>query len=67
MENDQSHGILISPAIARQTLKSQGHLNKIIKEMNPATVTVRGHGWSFEKKFVWTGTAAEFNETWECD
>lgn len=67
MPEKYDHGILVQPSIDRRALKSVMALNSLVAEMNPATVIVRGHGWAGEVPFVWTGSAAEFNQTWEVD
>lgn len=33
----------------------------------PELVVVRSHGWRNEERCVWTGTAEQYHQDWECD
>ena len=61
-------GILVDPPIVKRDLGSPGELAKLIDALpSTATVKVRGHGWDYSERFIWTGTPAEFNSTWIID
>jgi hypothetical protein len=62
------HGILVSPVVMRGPQNTATSLNEYMATLPASTVVkVRGHGWSFEEPFVWTGSPREFNQTWEID
>jgi hypothetical protein len=61
------HGILVSPTILQGTIQGPDELAGRLNAIHQSIVTVRGHGWGSEKRFVWTGTVAEFNKTWVVD
>jgi len=80
MHTRHSHGLMVKPAITQAMLKGhpQGRLSNLVNEYGDSYgtyprfpqpgVMVRGHGWGIDgDEFVWTGTVAEFNETWEVD
>ena len=75
--NDKyGHGLMVVPKLTQDVMRqtnaqSQEEANQylywIVSDLPGMDVMVRGHGWDFEKKFVWTGTKHEFQQTWEID
>lgn len=76
-EDRQGHGLLVYPCLHQQLTKgsktqeeADGRVIAKIREVflsDRAVVTVRGHGWFGEDRFVWKGTVTEFIETWVVD
>jgi hypothetical protein len=69
LDDEYGHGRLVRPGIVTGSVKNEDEFNAALKRLigSNDTVIVRGHGWPMERKFVWTGTLDEFNETWEVD
>jgi hypothetical protein len=61
----EDFGILITPAIMSGPIADR-ELEDAMRDYD-GVVKVRGHGWIPGEVFVWTGTAAEFNQTWRID
>lgn len=66
-DDEYGHGILVKPAVLQGTIHGPEDLGRMLIEMGEPFVTVRGHGWLGEKRFVWTGTTEMFNATWVID
>lgn len=68
LDDRYGHGVIAKPDVTTLEVRSNEELRrKLVDELKEPFVTVRGHGWTGEVKFVWTGTTAEFLATWEGD
>jgi hypothetical protein len=68
IDDDYGHGRIVSPSVVVGQVANEQELHSLlVDELKEPFVTVRGHGWPGEKRFVWSGTTREFFGTWVVD
>jgi hypothetical protein len=67
-DDEYGHGIIVQPDIRQGEASCDAELYALVeRRANGGKVAVRGHGWSHERRFIWTGSVNEFKRTWVGD